>query len=420
MRILIVTNHFWPEDFRINELAVLLRQRGHEVTVLTAVPDYPAGRFPEGYGWFRKTREDYLGVQVRRAPIIPRGRGGSIRLAANYVSFALTATLLAPFYCRGKHDVVFVFETSPITVGIPACLLKWWKGCPLLFWVLDLWPESLAAAGGINTSLILRPVGAIVRWIYRRCDQILISSRGFASSVARHGARPEQIRYFPNWAETTYENTTCSETHDLPSLPNGFRILFAGNIGEAQAFPTILDAAERLRNQADIHWLVLGDGRKYDWVKSQVDQRGLAANVHLLGRFPARQMPSFFRQADTLLVTLKSDPIFSLTVPGKLQSYMRCGKPIIGALDGEGAALITLAGAGMVSPAENPAELAKTVLAMYNLNEQQRRQMGEQGKAYCKQHFDRERLVEQLETWMVEAVAWRRNRRLSGRFVSKR
>jgi len=403
MKVLLITQYFWPESFRINDLAVGLKEKGHQVTVLTGVPNYPDGRFFDGYGLFKKRVEDYHGVKVLRVPLLPRGKSKGWQLALNYFSFAFLASLLAPLYCRRKLDVIFVFEVSPITVGIPAIVMKKLKGIPILFWVLDLWPESLSSAGTVKSVRILRWVGKLVRFIYRPCDRILVSSQGFIPSIVAMGGEPGQIGYFPNWAEALYKPVQLNSKVDRHNgLPKGFRVMFAGNIGAAQDFGTILAAAENLKAYPDIHWIIVGDGRMFDWVKEQVGIRGLTANVHLLGRYPQETMPRFFALADVMLVSLKSDPIFALTVPGKIQSYLACGKPIIAALNGEGARLVEESDSGLSCPAEDADALAKAVLTMYHMPEAEREEMGKRGREYCESNFERNMLIARLEGWMQE------------------
>ena len=403
MNILIVTQYFWPESFRINDLAAGLVERRHRVTVLTGLPNYPGGKFFDGYGYGGPGRETYRGVQVMRVPVLPRGAGGGFRLALNYLTFALAATVLAPFKCRGDFDCILVYEPSPITVGIPAVLLRRLKRAPLLFWVQDLWPESLSATGAVRSTAILRLVASLVRFIYRRSDRILIQSRAFAPPITALGADPSVIRYFPNSAETIYQPAGRAPEAGLePGLPPGFRVMFAGNIGAAQDFETILAAATLLKEQTAIQWLILGDGRSRPWVEQEIAARGLRATVHLLGHFATAAMPRFFARADALLVTLKKEPIFALTLPAKVQSYLACAKPIIAALDGEGARVVTEAGAGVAVGAGDPAALANAVLTLARLSADERQAMGERGRRYFEQHFEREMLLSRLENWMNE------------------
>lgn len=395
MRVLIVSQYFWPEHFRINDLARGLIERGHEVTVVTGCPNYPKGKIFEGYGFFNRP-EIYEGVKVLRIPMIPRGSSSGLRLLLNYLSFALSASVLGPFLCRGHFDSILVCQLSPVTVALPGIVMKIIKRCPLLMWTLDLWPESISAAGGLHSKILLKPVDWLVRFIYKNCSKILYSSRGFEHSMRLRGVKPSKLEYFPNWIEPINQATCPMGV----SLPSGFIILFAGNIGVAQDFDTILGAATQLRDVQGLHWVILGDGRQRNWVEDQVQQRNLQANFHLLGRFPAETMSYFFQAADALLVTLKPTPAFSLTVPGKLQSYMACGKPILAALDGEGMRLIQSAEAGITAPAGDPAGLADAALKLFNMTSQDRNALGENGRTFANQHFDRETLFDRLESYL--------------------
>ena len=403
MNILIVTQYFWPENFRITDLALDLKRRGHYVTVLTGIPNYPDGCFFEGYGIFKKRKEDFNGVQVFRVPFVSRGGSKGLRLVLNYFSFAFFASLLGPFYCRGRYDAIFIFEPSPITVCIPAIILKKIKKAPIFFWMLDLWPESLSATGAVSSPFILKAVGGLVRFIYSQCDRILVSSKGFIKQVAGMGFPPENILYFPNWAEEIYRQAPDkTRLSSLNALPEGFKIVFAGNIGAAQSFDTILDAARRLKETPDIHWLIAGDGRMSGWVNVQIRLRGLENCVHMLGRHSPETIVSLFSEADALLVTLKRDPAFALTVPGKIQSYLACGKPVIASLDGEGGRLIEESGAGLSCPAEDSATLAAAVLSLRGMSPQARVEMGEKGRKFCEANFTRSTLLDKLDWWLKE------------------
>ena len=401
MKVLIVSQYFWPEDFRINDTAFGLAGRGHEVTVLTGKPNYPEGRFFAGYGFFGRTHEKYGGVRIVRVPLIPRGRSGPLRLAFNYLSYALFASVLAPFHCRGAYDAILVYEPSPITVGIPALVLKWLKSAPLLFWVQDLWPESLSATGAVRAGWILAIVSRFVRFLYRRCDLILVQSRAFMEPIRAYGITEERIAYFPNSAEAFYLPVTVEDAApERAQLPEGFRVMFAGNVGAAQDFETIISAAERLKSYPDIRWIILGDGRMLPWVAAEVSRRGLQSTISLPGRYPAETMPRWFALADAMLVTLRREPIFAMTIPAKAQSYLACGRPIVAALDGEGARVIREAGAGIAVEAGDAGALAAAVIRLYRMPAAERRAMGEKGRRYFEEHFERERLLGQLEYWM--------------------
>ena len=404
MRLLVVTQYFWPEPFRINDLVEELVTRGHQVTVLTGYPNYPEGQI---YTKFKASPDDFsnfAGAEVLRIPILPRGKG-SLRLTLNYLSFALSGLVAGAWRLRCRaFDAIFVFQTSPITAAMPALWLRSLKRAPLLMWVLDLWPESLVAVGAVKSPWLLSRVGHLVSFIYRRCDRILVQSRAFFPNIAQYVGDTSSVRYFPGWAEPIFQASLedAALAPELAPFKDTFNVMFAGNIGEAQDFPAILDAAEDLKNQSDIRWLILGDGRSADWVRSEIQRRELSASMFMLGRFSIERMPSFFRGAQALLVSLKKDPIFSLTIPGKLQSYLAAGIPLLGMMDGEGARVIQEAGAGFVCPAGNGKALAVCVRELADLSLVTRSRMGTSGKSYCRLEFDRAELVTRLESWFVE------------------
>ncbi|MGH8703253.1 MAG: glycosyltransferase family 4 protein [Burkholderiales bacterium] len=409
MRVLIVSQYFWPENFRINDLVLGLRERGHNVTVYTGKPNYPDGRYFAGYGFFRRPRDEFDSIPVIRVPLVPRGGGGGFHLALNYLSFALFACVLAPFRVRGKFDAILVYEPSPVTVGLPALVLKWIKRAPVLFWAQDLWPETLSATGAVRARWILALVDRLVRFIYRHCDLVLVQSRAFSPHVQAQGVSTEKVRYYPNTAEELYRPVAVGpHAPERRLLPEGFRVMFAGNIGAAQDFDTILGAAERLKAEREIQWVVIGDGRLHAWVEQEIARRGLRDTVRLLGRHPVESMPRFFALADALLVTLRNEPIFSLTIPTKIQSYLACARPIVAALDGEGARVIEESGAGIAVAAGSAAALADAILMLHRTPAAEREAMGRRGRAYFEREFERSMLVGRLEQWAEELASERR------------
>lgn len=405
MRVVIVTQYFWPEDFRVNDLAAELVRRGHEVTALTGQPSYPdRDRFRIAGRSRRPWTERWESVQVLRSPLLSRGRGQGWRLVGNFLSFAASASLVAVLRIR-RADVVFVYEPSPVTVGIPAMVVKRLTGAPIVFWVQDLWPETLVATGAVRSSVALAVLRRLVRQIYRSCDRILVESRSFVDSVVANGAEPERIAYVPNWAETTY--APVEPPPNAPQrarLPDGFVVLFAGNLGTAQSLDTLVGAADRLRDLPDIHWVVVGSGRAGHELAAEVARRGLTDRVHLLGRYPVADMSAFFSLADVLLVTLRRAPIYALTIPSKLQSYLACGRPVVGALDGAGAEVIRESGAGRTAPAEDAEGLAVVVRELRALSANERAEMGARGRTYFLEHFDRDRLLSEVEKHMLQIV----------------
>jgi glycosyltransferase involved in cell wall biosynthesis len=244
----------------------------------------------------------------------------------------------------------------------------------------------------------------MVGFIYHRCDQLLVQSRAFIPNVEKYAGIRTKIRYFPGWAEAIFQ-VNLNELDSAPEMvpfKDSFNIVFAGNIGESQDFPAILDAAEALTDRPEVRWIILGDGRAANWVRSEILQRGLENRVFLLGRYPIERMPSFFKAADALLVSLRPEPIFAKTIPGKVQSYLAAGVPLLVMLDGEGSRVIEEAKAGLVCAAGRGDELADRVRLLTGMTEGDRHAMGERGRDYCRRHFDRATLISTLETWMAE------------------
>ena len=408
MRLLIVSQYFWPENFRVNELVIELVRRGHDVTVLTGYPNYPEGVIFPNFRADPERFSEFAGARVIRVPMLGRGKG-AVRLVLNFLSFALSASLAGPWKLRGQHfDTIFFFEPSPITAVLPAVLLRRIKRAPLHLWVLDLWPETLSAVGVVKSPFLLGLVGKVVSFIYRRCDRILVQSRAFEPSVKKYACdASDRIRYFPGWTEGLFSGALeeIGFAPELEPYAHVFKVLFAGNIGEAQDFPAILDAIEHLKDRADIHWLVVGDGRSAQWVREEIERRGLQQRVAMLGRFPLERMPSFFRAADALLVSLKADPIFALTIPGKVQSYMGVGVPLLAMLDGEGGRVIKESGGGLVSPAGQGESLARNVSLLAAMAPTARAAMGQCARTYGIKEFDRDTLIDALEQHFHDAVA---------------
>ena len=395
MKILIVSQYFWPEDFKVNDIAFDFVQKGHDVTVLTAKPNYPQGKFYKGYGFFSNRKEEYKGVKIIRTPIVPRRSGGALFLALNYLSFIFFAFFTSRYRIKGDFDIIFCHLTSPITSALPAIWLKKRFKIPLVIWVLDLWPESVASTTNIKSKLFYKYLSKLVSYIYDKSDHILVSSRNFIESIKGRVTNQDiPITYFPNWAEDVFIQRQ-NESYELPQLPAGFNIMFAGNIGEAQDFESIVNAAKHTLDH-EINWLIVGDGRKYEWLKSEIEKNHLT-NISLLGRFPLQAMPSFFKKADAMLVSLKNEPIFELTVPAKIQAYMASGKIILGMINGEANQLINESGCGYAVAAADYKALSDKAIALRNLNLSERQVMEAQAKNYYQKHFSKPMLFQKLE-----------------------
>lgn len=401
MKILVVTQYFWPENFKINDLCVALVERGHDVTVYTGLPNYPEGEFFKGYSFKGPYFENYGKIKVVRTPLIPRGKNKSLRLALNFFSFFFTASLLAPFLVRGKFDKIFVYEPSPITVAIPGIVLRFLKRAPMFFWVTDLWPESLEATGVVKNKTILDLVALMVRVLYKFSDRILVTSKGFIPRVKSLGGKEHQILYFPQWAEALFKrppNKNFNDEKINEKVMNGFKLMFAGNIGSAQDFKTIVESAKLLKNEKNIFFLILGDGLMRKWAEDEVQKNNLSENFIFLGRKPLELMPEYYSKADVMLMSLTNTDLFSITVPSKLQSYLASGKPILASMNGEGAEIVKNANAGVSVDAGNPEELSKAILALSKMSKSELENLGFNAKKCYDEQFEREMLISFLES----------------------
>ena len=402
MRVLVVSQYFWPENFRINDLVADLSRRGHTVTVLTGLPNYPGGRVFDEFRRRPSAYTTYRGAEVVRIPLLARGEGAA-RLVLNYLSFAVLASLLVPWRLRGRRfDIVFVFAPSPSIVGLPALVARRLFGGKIFYWLQDLWPETLTAVGAVRPGPLLDLVGRLSRYIYRQSDLLLTPTRGLGRYLAAEFGRGTRIEYLPNWADAADCQPEAATGPERPSGEKGmFEILYAGNIGDAQDLPAILDAADALRSKP-VRWLIAGTGRRADWLAAEVIRRGLGDNVRLLGLQPREAMPELFAEADALVLSLQREPVFAMSMPSRLQSYLSAGRPILGMVDGDTADVIAEARAGLVAPAGDGAGLARNAIALMQMPEAERRAMGERGRAHVRHVFCRDRQVQRIEAWMQE------------------
>jgi colanic acid biosynthesis glycosyl transferase WcaI len=398
MKILIISQYFWPENFKINTLATELKNNGHIVSILTGLPNYPIGKIAKGYSFWKNNDEIWNGIKIYRTKLIPRFSGKGFFLFFNYISFALFASIKIKFNFKDKPDLIFVYEPSPITVGIPAIVAKKkFKSIPIYFWVQDLWPDSLKDTGAIKNVYILNAVDKLTRYIYKKSDFILVQSEAFIEYIIKQGVPSNKIKYFPNPTENFY-NISDIKIEYSKLFPSGFNLIFAGNIGEAQSFDTLIEASYKLKQlNYPIFWNIFGDGRAKEQFKKRVYDLNLEAIFLFKGTFKSEEMPFLFACADALVVSLKKSKIFSLTVPAKVQSYLACGKPIIGSIDGEGAKIINQAQAGLVSDSENVDNLVTNIIDLYNLSKFERSTLGLNGRAYFEKEFSMEILVDKLE-----------------------
>jgi len=395
MRILIVSQHFWPENFRINSIAFSLCNLGHKVDVLTGKPNYPKGEYYEGYSLFSKSYEIKKNIQIFRVPLIKRSSGNRFFLIVNYLSFIIFGFFMGPWLLRRKkYDLVFVYATSPILQALVAIFIAKLKGIPSILWVQDLWPESLIATEYIKNVFIIWLVRQAVRYIYQHSDLILISSKSFEGSIKKY-CKNKRIIYYPNSIDIFPTRKSKDVNIFFKNLNDKFIILFTGNIGKAQSINYVVDTAKILKKYQKIHFLIIGDGSARQDVIMKAKYLGLD-NISFPGQLAPELIPALMDRASALLITLNDHKIFSLTVPSKLQAYLSAGKPILGSVNGEAAKIIIESKSGFAAPANSSPKLAEIILDMYHLSDEKRKKMGMSGKKYFNENFNHFVLTKEL------------------------
>lgn len=401
MNILVVSQYFYPENFKINDLAEALVQKGHKVTVLTSKPNYPKGEFYEGYKFSGIIKENYCGAEIIRVPQFRRKNAGAVRLILNYLSFAFFAYLYI-FRHRINCDVTFCYEISPITQMYPALLHKKLYGSKAFIWVQDLWPESISSVGKLRNKHILSLLDNMVKSIYKRCDGIFVQSQAFIEPILSKYPNKNKIFYAPNWAEDIFTKLNSYNSQLKVKLPDGFKIMFAGNIGAAQDFNSILKAARITKDIKNIHWIILGEGRYLSKAKEIVRDYCLTDTVHFLGRYPVSDMPLFYKQADAMLIALKNEHIFSLTIPSKTQTYMASGKPILTMINGICNNIIKEAECGLTADSGDFKKLAENAITLSQKSSMELYQIGQKGLTYYNSHFNKDLIVDNIIKIMSE------------------
>ena len=377
VQILLLSQWFQPEPhFKGLPLAQALADLGHEVEVLTGFPNYPGGRLYPGYRVKLWQREQMGAVGVTRAPLYPSHDRSAIKRIANYVSFAVSSTLLA--LTRPRPDVVYVY-CPPMTAAAAAVILRFLRRVPYVVDIQDLWPDTLASTGMVKNGLIMRMVGAWSNFAMRHAERLVVLSPGFKRRLVDRGIAVP-IDVIPNWAPPEIERLMIAPFSAVREC-GIFNVLFAGNMGQAQALTTVLDAAALLLGDPSIRFTFIGGGVQVEELKKLANKRDLA-NVTFLPSRPAEEMMDVFADADALLVHLRDDPLFAITIPSKTQAYLAAGKPILMGVLGDAAAMVEQAGAGLIYEPENAKALAEAVVKLSRLSPAERQQMGERGQAF--------------------------------------
>lgn len=395
-RILVFTNHYRPEHFKINEAVDWLVAAGHFVHVITAWPNYPSGKLFPGFNPLKHSFEKKENLSIRRLPVIPRGQGTKVRLIANYLSYFLSTisyTLYLIFF-KKKYDKVLVHHTSPFFIAFSGMLYKRAKNVEALLWDLDLWPETLEAVGVVTSKRLLKGIRYLVIYIYKYYDVVLVSSKGFLNEVKKRVPH-QNIYYFPNWAESVLEVNKIKDVtiHNLKT--NAIKVLYTGNIGYAQGFESLSKAIVSLPKGL-FQWIFIGDGRYLKKLKIDLAEQIISKEVLIIPQQKIEDIPSFTDKADYLYVSLNNNPLFKRTVPAKLQGYMTAKKPILGRIGGEGATIIKESNCGYFVTSDSVEQLKNMLLKISKLKSDKRDHLANNGLLYYNENFHSAIRKEQL------------------------
>lgn len=405
-RLILLTQWFDPEPtFKGLLFAQALKNRKFEVEVVTGFPNYPGGKVYNGYRIRPMMRETLDEVAVTRLALFPSHGQSGVGRTLNYISFMLSAFIYLTFFAR-RADVIYVYH-PPMTVGLAAALSRIFRRTSVVLDIQDMWPETLAATGMVNSKMILSLVGRVCAWVYRKASHIVVLSPGFAALLEGKGVPAEKLTVVYNWTNAAAVGKVTTAAPPEMSRAGRFQILFAGNMGKAQALDTILEAAKILATSGEpIDFVMLGGGIETRRLKQRVVDENIG-NVRFLPKVPVDEVGSYLRAADALLVHLSDDPLFKITVPSKTQAYMAAGKPIVMAVGGDAAELVEKAGCGIVAAPEDPRELAKSAVKMFALTPEERHEMGAAGRAYYEQCLSLDAGVSAFETIFLRILGKR-------------
>lgn len=395
MKILLLTQWFDPEPtFKGLAFAKELKRQGHEVQVLTGFPNYPSGKIYDGYKLKFYQREEIEGISILRVALYPNHDSSALRRILNYISFAFMAMIFGIFATK-KADVIYAYH-PPLTVGIAAIFIKLFRRTPIVYDIQDMWPDTLKATGMLNNKKILNFIGSVCKLVYRFVDHIVVLCPGFKQLLIERDVPKEKISVIYNWCDVqglTQAKPAKLEYQQL--MQNKFNIVFAGNMGKAQALDTILEVAKQLKNIQDIQFVFVGGGTETERLK----QRSIIENISnavFIPQMPMAEVGGVLKLSDLLLVHLKKDPLFEITVPSKTQAYMAMGKPVLMAVAGDAAELVQKAECGGVAISEDVASLEHAILKIYYLPIRERLQMGINAQNFYKQELSLESGVKQF------------------------
>ncbi|MDB4948262.1 MAG: glycosyltransferase [Gemmatimonadetes bacterium] len=403
LRILLLSQYYDPEPFKGDALGGGLVRRGHRVTAVTGFPNYPLGRTYEGYRQRPWQWERRRGVRVLRLPMYPDHTRSAVRRALTYGTFAASASTLGPALC-GPQDVMWVYH-PPLTVAGPALAISRLRRVPFVLEIQDLWPETLAATGMVGSPRLLGAVGRAAMALYRRASALVVISEGFKRNLAAKGVPADKVHVIPNWADEEVYRPVAPDPALARrwGLEGRFNVMFGGNLGPAQGLGTVLDAADRLRGLPDVQLVLVGEGVDREGLERSAAERGLT-NVRFLPRQPPEAMPALYALADALLLHLRRDPLFEITIPSKTLAYLACGRPVLCAVPGDAAEAVLGAGAGVACPSEDPAALAEAVRTLHAMPSLRREAMGAAGRAAYLALYSQEGAIGRYEALLARVA----------------
>ncbi|WP_300278613.1 glycosyltransferase family 4 protein [uncultured Subdoligranulum sp.] len=402
-RILVVTQHFWPENFRINDIVEGFLQDGLEVDVLCGLPNYPKGEWFDGYGPQGPWEEHYGSAQVFRAKEWPRKGNTSVNIFLNYVSWPLYAAA-ALNRLPGGYDAVFCFNTSPVLMCWPAIRYARKHKIPFTNYVLDLWPENLYSVLPVSNKLLRRIAQGVSDHLYKQADRLIAMSEPLQQRLCERTGKPKSaVAAIPQYCEDFY----AVPQHDAAleeRFAGRFNLVFTGTFTPAQCLDMVLRAVleARAAGAENLHLLLVGDGMSRESLQTLAQELHAEDAVTFYGSVPAKEVPKFTALADALLISLSDSPDLGLTVPGKLASYMAAGKPILASMNGAGFAAVQQSGGGLVSPACDQHALAENMLRLTKMTETDRAALGAKAKEYYLAHYRRAELLRRLETFILQ------------------
>lgn len=381
MRVLLLTQWFDPEPVPKGlAFARELMRQGCEVEVVTGFPNYPGGKLYPGYRVRAIQREEIDGVRITRVPLYPSHDSSAIRRIANYLSFSASLLFYTLFGAR-RADVIYAYH-PPLTVGVAAGIVRLLRRIPVVYDIQDMWPDSLRASGMLGNEKILAVVERVCQWVYRTVDKIVVLSPGFRNLLTSRGVDERKIEVIYNWCDESSIFNAAEIGERTSILPKGFNILFAGTMGKGQGLASVLRAAEIVRDMAPkIRFVFLGSGTECELLKEQAQSSGLE-NVLFLPRVPMAEVGAVLQAADALLVHLKDDELYHITIPSKTQAYMAAGKPVLMAVSGDAADLVNVAGCGLTALSENPDSIAEAAMALAKMSSSELAAMGKAGQDY--------------------------------------